>query len=100
MEQMRTKLCDHFTSPSCEAIKAHEANITAAATAAATCHEDPDATDDDINCVDAALFTANEPFHFPVNYAFSPNGCEILAHTLDSLHEMCPANHSLPDDIA
>ncbi len=46
-----------------------------------------------------ALADAATPRNFPVNFAFSPNGCEALSHLVDGWHEADPTADTISDDI-
>ena len=57
-----------------------------------------DRTTQDVVAADARLAAARAPVNFPVNFAYSRSGCELLNHTLDAWMENEPLEHQLSDD--
>ena len=57
-----------------------------------------DRTTQDVVAADARLAAARAPVNFPVNFAYSRSGCELLNHTLDAWMESEPLEHQLSDD--
>ena len=52
----------------------------------------------DVAAADARLAAARAPVNFPVNFAYSSGGCELLNHTVEAWIENDPHEHQLSDD--
>ena len=52
----------------------------------------------DLTEANARLAAARTPVNFPVNFAYSSSGCELLNHTVDAWIENDPLEHELSDD--
>ena len=110
MKQKKPELEHFYTNPlpadaaaragELRAAELQAGQAAAAQTAAARGQQSElfDRATQDLTEANARLAAARTPVNFPVNFAYSSGGCELLNHTVDAWMENDPLEHELSDD--